>query len=56
MPCGLFAQDPGDAGGSKAAITDRDKCMEYGACALNCPVKAIREDAGIGCVSGMINQ
>jgi len=41
---------------SKARIRNRDECMECGACALNCPVKAIRVDAGVGCASGMINQ
>jgi len=30
--------------------------MECGACALNCPVKAIRVDAGVGCAGGLINQ
>lgn len=42
--------------GSKAVIRNRDECMECGACALNCPVKAITVDAGVGCASGMINQ
>ena len=40
----------------KAAIRDPDACMECGACALNCPVKAITVDAGVGCASGMINE
>jgi ferredoxin len=42
--------------GPKAAIRNRDECMECGACALNCPVRAIRVDAGVGCASGMINR
>jgi len=42
--------------GPKAAIRNRDECMECGACALNCPVKAITVDAGVGCASGMINR
>ena len=42
--------------GSKVAIRNRDECMECGACALNCPVKAITVDAGVGCASGMINR
>ncbi len=40
----------------RADIRDLDACMECGACALNCPVKAIRVDAGVGCASGMINE
>ncbi len=40
----------------KADIRDLDACMECGACALNCPVKAIKVDAGVGCASGMINE
>ena len=40
----------------KAAIRELDTCMECGACALNCPVKAITVDAGVGCASGMINE
>jgi ferredoxin len=30
--------------------------MECGACALNCPVKALSVDAGVGCASGVINE
>ncbi len=40
----------------KAAIMDRDACMECGACARNCAVGAIRVDAGVGCASGMIRK
>lgn len=40
----------------KASLQDKDACMECGACALNCPVKAITVDAGVGCASGMINE
>ena len=40
----------------KAVIRDFNACMECGACALNCPVRAITVDAGVGCASGMINE
>ena len=42
--------------GRKAAIADRDACMECGACALNCPVAAIAVAAGVGCATGLINE
>jgi NAD-dependent dihydropyrimidine dehydrogenase PreA subunit len=40
--------------GGKAAITDKDRCMECGACAMNCPAKAISVYAGVGCATGLI--
>jgi ferredoxin len=43
-------------GGGKAEIVELDGCMECGACALNCPVRAIAVDAGVGCAAGMINE
>ena len=30
------------------------KCMECGACQLNCPTGAIKVDSGVGCASAMI--
>jgi len=42
--------------GKKVSLRERDACMECGACSLNCPVKAIFVNAGVGCASGMINE
>lgn len=39
-----------------AKIADRDACMECGACARNCPTRAVTVDAGVGCASGLINE
>lgn len=41
--------------GRKAAVTDADKCMECGACAINCAYGAISVNAGVGCASAFIN-
>ena len=38
----------------KARITDRDLCMECGACANNCEFGAISVDAGVGCATAII--
>lgn len=39
----------------KASITDRDLCMECGACALNCAFGAVRVNAGVGCAQAIIH-
>jgi NAD-dependent dihydropyrimidine dehydrogenase PreA subunit len=39
----------------KAAIVDRDACMECGACALNCEPNAISVNSGVGCAAGILN-
>jgi NAD-dependent dihydropyrimidine dehydrogenase PreA subunit len=39
----------------RAAITDRDQCMECGACAMNCEFGAITVTAGVGCAAAIIN-
>ena len=38
----------------KAQITDKNYCMECGACVLNCPSKAIEVNAGVGCATAII--
>lgn len=41
--------------GKKAAIDDKDLCMECGACMMNCAFGAISVNAGVGCASAIIN-
>jgi NAD-dependent dihydropyrimidine dehydrogenase PreA subunit len=38
----------------KARITDKDRCIECGACANNCQYEAISVDAGVGCAAAII--
>jgi len=39
----------------QSQIVHRDRCMECGACALNCAAGAIRAGAGVGCAAAIIN-
>lgn len=39
----------------RAVITDRDLCMECGACAKNCVFGALTVNAGVGCAAAIIN-
>ena len=39
----------------RARIVDKDRCMECGACQMNCPSGAITVDAGVGCASAIIS-
>lgn len=48
-PHGVF-----DIYNKKARIVEKDLCMECGACALNCPMKALKVNAGVGCASAII--
>ena len=48
-PHGVFDRREG-----KVTITERDLCMECGACALNCPAEAITVNAGVGCAFAYI--
>ncbi len=38
----------------RAAITDRDLCIECGACKNNCAYDAIAVEDGVGCASAQI--
>ena len=38
-----------------AALTDKDLCMECGACAKNCEFGAISVNSGVGCAAAIIN-
>ena len=38
----------------KAAIIDREACMECGACRLNCALNAIAVSSGVGCAAAVI--
>jgi NAD-dependent dihydropyrimidine dehydrogenase PreA subunit len=40
--------------GKNVQIIDRNACMECGACAVNCPAKAIKVEAGVGCAAAVI--
>jgi NAD-dependent dihydropyrimidine dehydrogenase PreA subunit len=39
----------------KISITDKDKCMECGACMKNCDFDAIQVNIGVGCAAAIIN-
>lgn len=49
-PHGVFVMD-----GRKAVLTDKDLCMECGACRMNCAYDAISVDSGVGCAAAIIN-
>lgn len=48
-PHNVFRMD-----GKKVAINDSDRCMECGACMINCPTSALQVKQGVGCASAVI--
>ena len=40
--------------GKRAEIINRDKCMECGACELNCVTGALKVKQGVGCAAAVI--
>ncbi len=48
-PCEVFKMHEG-----KATIIDKDRCMECGACALNCDFGALGVNSGVGCAAAVI--
>jgi NAD-dependent dihydropyrimidine dehydrogenase PreA subunit len=48
-PHGVFNISQG-----KAQLVEKDLCIECGACALNCPAKALSVNAGVGCAAAII--
>ena len=48
-PHAVFAME-----GGRAAIVDREGCMECGACMKNCASGAIRVKAGVGCAAAIL--
>jgi NAD-dependent dihydropyrimidine dehydrogenase PreA subunit len=49
-PHGVFAMAAG-----KAALVDRDGCMECGACRTNCASAAIEVRSGVGCAAALLS-
>ena len=44
-----------DMAGKKAEVVKPDKCMECGACVLNCVPGALTVKQGVGCAAAVIN-
>jgi ferredoxin len=49
-PRQVFAQN-----GRIVRIVDLDRCIECGACMMNCSFGAIRVNPGVGCAAAVIN-
>lgn len=40
----------------KAVIVARERCMECGACRMNCARGALAVDSGVGCAAAVLNE
>ena len=49
------ASGPSRAPHRISQIVARDRCMECGACALNCDFGALAVNSGVGCAAALIN-
>lgn len=49
LPRGVF-----ELRDKRAVVTDKDLCMECGACSKNCESGAISVDSGVGCAAAII--
>lgn len=49
-PQGVFVMED-----KLAKVTDKDLCMECGACTLNCEHGALSVESGVGCAAALIN-
>lgn len=41
--------------GKKAEVMNRDKCIECGACQINCVTGALKVNQGVGCATAVIS-
>jgi NAD-dependent dihydropyrimidine dehydrogenase PreA subunit len=41
--------------GKAVELRNRDRCIECGACMMNCAFGAIRVQAGVGCAAAVLN-
>ncbi|MFH1502296.1 MAG: mercury methylation ferredoxin HgcB [Candidatus Eisenbacteria bacterium] len=43
-----------ESGDGAARLVEPTRCIECGACSLNCPENAIAVDSGVGCASALM--
>lgn len=53
-PHAVFAFRESERGAKRPEIRNRERCMECGACAVNCQRKAIAVNRGVGCAAAII--